>query len=30
MRLLVDTACDPSLLGLAGHLLYVGERSTAR
>ena len=26
MRLLIDTAADPSLLGLAGHLLYVGER----
>jgi S-adenosylmethionine-dependent methyltransferase len=30
MRLLVDTAGEASLLGLAGHLLYVGERTTTR
>jgi len=30
MRLLVDTAGDASLLGLAGHLLYVGERIAIR
>ncbi|HEU0240805.1 MAG TPA: class I SAM-dependent methyltransferase [Micromonosporaceae bacterium] len=29
MRLLIDTAADPSLLGLAGHLLYVGERKAS-
>ena len=26
MRLLIDTADDPSLFGLAGHLLYVGTK----
>jgi SAM-dependent methyltransferase len=27
MGLVIDTAADPGLLGLAGHLLYVGERT---
>jgi len=27
MRLVIDTAADPGLLGLAGHLLYVAERT---
>lgn len=26
LELLIDTAGDPGLLGLGGHLLYVGER----
>jgi hypothetical protein len=26
MELLIDTADDPGLLGLGGHLLYIGER----
>jgi hypothetical protein len=29
MELLIDTADDPGLLGLGGHLLYVGERRDA-
>ncbi|HEY7174540.1 MAG TPA: class I SAM-dependent methyltransferase [Micromonosporaceae bacterium] len=27
IRLLIDTAAEPGLFGLAGHLLYVGERT---
>ena len=29
LKLLIDTADDPGLLGLGGHLLYVGERRDA-
>jgi hypothetical protein len=29
LELLIDTADDPGLLGLGGHLLYVGERRAA-
>lgn len=29
LELLIDTADDPGLLGLAGHLLYIGERRHA-